>query len=134
MNKSRRKYLIGIVVALFIIWFIADAVNEPSVQDLKGNLEEVAFYRNENNTGPIIRIYAVTLTDTLWQEMEQYGKFMPHTKYGNTKVYFFLSERPFPKTVNPGAENFPAELQKYCLARYEKDAMGNVSFRKYPFL
>jgi len=134
MNKSRRKYLIGLVVALLVIWFIADAVDEPSVQDLKGNFEEVAFYRNENNTGPIIRIYAVTLTDTLWQEMEQYGNFMPHTKYGNTRVYFFLQGQPIPKEVYPGEENFPAELQKYCLARYEKDAMGNVSFRKYPFL
>ena len=134
MNKSRRKYLVGIVVALFIIWFIADAVNEPGVQDLKGNFAEVAFYRNENNTGPIIRIYAVTLTDTLWPEMEQYGNLMPHTKYGNTKVYFFRKGQPMPEKVYPGEENFPAELQKYCLARYEKDAMGNVSFRKNPFL
>ena len=134
MNKSRRKYLIGLVVTLLVIWFIADAVNEPGVQDLKGNFDEVAFYRNENNTGPIIRIYAVTLTDTLWQEMEQYGNFMPHTKYGNTKVYFFRKGRPIPEKVYPGEENFPAELQKYCLARYEKDAMGNVSFRKNPFL
>jgi len=134
MNKSRRKYLIGLVVALLVIWFIADAVNEPGVQDLKGNFEEAAFYRNENNTGPIVRIYAVSLTDTLWQEMEQYGNFMPHTKYGNTRVYFFLQRQPVPEEVYPGEENFPAELQKYCLARYEKDAMGNVSFRKNPFL
>ena len=133
MNKNRRKYLIGIVVTLLIIWFIADAVNEPGVQDLPGGFEEVAFYRNENNTGPIVRIYAVSLTDTLWQEMEQYGNYMPHTKYGNTKVYFFLKGQPVPEKVEPGAENFPVALQKYCLARYEKDPMGNVSFRKYPF-
>ena len=134
MNKRRRKYLIGLVVALLIFWFIADAVNEPGVQDLQGNFEEVAFYRNENNTGPIVRIYAVTLTDTLWHEMEQYGNYMPHTKYGNTKVYFFQKGQPVPENVSPGEENFSAELQKYCLARYEKDSMGKVSFRKYPFL
>lgn len=134
MNNRRRKHLIGIIVILLLIWFIADAVNEPGVQDLKGDFAEVAFYRNENNTGPIVRIYAVTLRDTLWQEMEQYGNFMPHTKYGTTKVYFFLQGRPVPKEVYPGEENFPAELQKYCLARYEKGTMGTASFRKYPFL
>ena len=134
MNNRRRKYLISIVVVLLLIWFIADAVNEPGVQDLKGDFTQVAFYRNENNTGPIVRIYAVTLTDTLWQQMEQYGNFMPHTKYGTTKVYFFLQGKPVPKEVYPGEENFPAELQKYCLARYEKGTMGTASFRKYPFL
>jgi len=134
MNNRRRKYLISIVVILLLIWFIADAVNEPGVQDLKGDFTEVAFYRNENNTGPIVRIYAVTLTDTLWQQMEQYGNFMPHTKYGTTKVYFFLQSKPVPKEVYPGEENFPVELQKYCLARYEKNTMGTASFRKYPFL
>lgn len=134
MNNRRRKHLIGIIIILLLIWFIADAVNEPGVQDLKGDFAEVAFYRNENNTGPIVRIYAVTLRDTLWQEMEQYGNFMPHTKYGTTKVYFFLQGQPVPKEVYPGEENFPAELQKYCLARYEKGTMGTASFRKYPFL
>lgn len=128
------KYLAGIVVALLVIWFIADATTQPSVQDLKGDFQEVAFYRNENNTGPIIRIYAVTTADTLWREMEQYGNFMPHTKYGNTKVYFFLKGNPVPDQLYPGKENFNKEQNKYCLAVYEKDAMGNTSFRKYPFL
>ena len=134
MNKRRRKYLLGMVIALLLIWIIADATNQPGVQDLPGNFEEVALYRNENNTGPIIRIYAVTLTDTLWSEMKEYGNFMPHTKYGNTKVYFFLKGSPVPAKLSPETENFSPELKRYALAVYEKDAMGTVSFRKYPFL
>jgi hypothetical protein len=134
MSKRRRKYLLGIVIALLLIWIIADATNEPGVQDLPGNFEEVALYRNVNNTGPIIRIYAVTLTDTLWPEMQQYGNFMPHTKYGNTKVYFFRKGSPVPDKLTPGTENFSSDLKKFCLAVYEKDAMSTVSFRKYPFL
>ncbi|GEO06146.1 hypothetical protein AAE02nite_38100 [Adhaeribacter aerolatus] len=124
----------GMAVALLLVWIIADATNEPGVNDLPGNFEEVALYRNENNTGPIIRVYAVTLTDTLWTEMKDYGNFMPHTKYGNTKVYFFRKGSPVPDKLIPGAENFSPELKQYVLATYEKDAMGTVSFRKYPFL
>ena len=123
----------GLVIALLVTWFIADAVNEPSVQDLAGGFREVAFYRNENNTGPIIRLYAVTVTDTLWREMEQYGQFMPHTKYGTTRVYFFRQGRPAPKEILPGPEPFDPSLKPYCLARYEKDAMGETSFQHFPF-
>ncbi len=134
MNKRRRKYLLSIIVVLLLIWIIADATNQPGAQDLPGDFEEVALYRNENNTGPIVRIYAVTLTDTLWSEMREYGDFMPHTKYGNTKVYFFRKGNPVPDKLTPGAENFSPDLKKYCLAVYVKDAMSTVSFRKYPFL
>lgn len=116
------------------MWFIADAVNQPGVQDLTGDFKEVAFYRNENNTGPITRIYAVTVTDTLWQQMQQYGNYMPHTKYGNTKVYFFFKDKPVPAQLYPGKTNFDAHLKRHCLAQYEKGTMGNISFRKYPFL
>ncbi|MGV3504625.1 MAG: hypothetical protein ACO1O1_13035 [Adhaeribacter sp.] len=133
MNKRRRKWLAGLVIALLATWFIADAVNEPGVQDLPGDFEQVAMYRNENNTGPIIRLYAVTVSDTLWKEMEQYGQFMPHTKYGTTRVYFFRQGSPAPKELQPGAEPFEARLKPYCLARYEKDAMGTSSFRRSPF-
>ena len=134
MNKRRRKWLAGIAISLLLIWFIADAMNQPGVQDLKGEFQEVAFYRNENNTGPIIRIYAVTVADTSWQEMKQYGNFMPHTKYGHTTVYFFRQGSPAPNQLRPGQENFNPELNPHCLAKYQKDVMGNVSFKRFPFL
>ncbi|MDB5262631.1 MAG: hypothetical protein JWQ14_1912, partial [Adhaeribacter sp.] len=113
-------------VAVLLIWFITDAVNQPGVQNLKGNFEEVAFYRNENNTGPIIRIYAVTVTDTLWSEMKKYGAFMPHTKYGNTKVYFFRKGLPVPAKLFPGDQNFDPKFKANLLATYQKDVMGTV--------
>lgn len=132
MNTRRRKYLAGLVVAVLLIWFIADAVNQPGVQDLKADFEEVALYRNENNTGPIIRIYAVAVTDTLWDKMEKYGAFMPHTKYGNTKVYFFKKGLPAPQKLYPGTDNFDPQFKPYLLASYQKDAMGNINFAKFP--
>jgi hypothetical protein len=127
------KHILLILSLVLIAWFIYDSFSQPGPQDLKGEFKETAFYRNENNTGPIIRIYAVTTSDTLWQEMEAYGNFMPHTKYGNTKVYFFHNSQPAPSQVTPGDVNIPAPSQQHVLAIYEKDAMGQVSLRKYPF-
>jgi len=126
------KYLALGAIALLLGWFLFDSFSQPGVGDLKGNFQEVATYRNENNTGPIVRVYAVTVADTLWREMRQYGDFMPYTKYGNTKVYFFRQGQPVPKMVQPGAVNFEAEFDKYCLAKYEKEVMGNVTFQQFP--
>lgn len=126
------KHIIILVTAILIGWFIYDTLSIPGVDDLEGDFKEVAMYRNENNTGPIVRIYAVTVNDTLWQEMEAYGNMMPHTKYGTTTIYYFLNTKPIPAKVYPGQTNFEARFQEYTVAKYEKDAMGQVSFVRYP--
>ncbi len=128
-GKKLRNIIVGVIFIL-VGYIVYDAFMQPRPQDLKGNFKEIAFYRNENNTGPVIRIYAVTVQDTLWQEMKAYGGFMPHTKYGNTKVYFFLASAPAPKQLYAGRENFDAAYKPYCIASYEKDAMSGVSFKK----
>jgi hypothetical protein len=131
LTHKHKKYLAGLAVALLLIWFVVDAGSQPGVQDLRGGFTEVALYRNENNTGPIQRIYAVTVADTTrWAEMRQYGDFMPHTKYGNTRVYFFAAGRPAPTVLRPGTEPFDPAFAGNCLAVYEKELMGNVSFKK----
>ncbi|QKG55384.1 hypothetical protein GKZ68_01265 [Hymenobacter sp. BRD128] len=126
------KYFALGALALLLGWFVFDSLSQPGVGDLRGDFQQVAMYRNENNTGPIIRVYAVTVADTLWREMRQYGDFMPHTKYGNTKVYFFRQGQPVPKTVQPGTVNFAPAFARNCLAEYEKEVMGNVTFQRYP--
>lgn len=127
------KHILIALSAALVAWFIYDSFSQPGPQDLEGDFKEVAMYRNENNTGPIVRIYAVTVADTLWEEMQQYGEYMPHTKYGNTKVYYFLKQRPAPGEVYPGEVNFDRQYQPNTVAVYEKDAMSQASFRKYPF-
>jgi hypothetical protein len=126
------KYFALLALAMLLGWFVFDSLSQPGVGDLRGDFQQVATYRNENNTGPIVRVYAVTVADTLWREMRQYGDFMPYTKYGNTKVYFFRNGQPVPKTVRPGAVNFDDTFDQYCLAKYEKEVMGNVTFERYP--
>ncbi len=133
MSSKSTKYFLLAITAALVIYFIYDSFSQPSVDDLRGDFKEVAFYRNENNTGPIVRIYAVTVADTLWNEMEQYGNYMPHTKYGTTRVYFFLNSQPAPTQVRPEQPNFDSQLAPYTLARYEKDAMGQISFVRHPF-
>lgn len=131
MNK---KYLLGLALAALIVWFVVDAVTQPSPQDLSGDFQEVGMFRNENNTGPVVRIYSVTVGDTTrWQEMAQYGDLMPYTKYGTTKVFFFAKRGPAPTALQPTPPHFGPEYNRRCLASYEKDVMSKVTFTKQPF-
>ena len=100
---------------------------------MKAGFKEVAKYRNANNTGPVQRIYVVTIKDSVWKDLENYGDLMPHTKYGNIKVYFFMQSANVPQVLQPGEVNFDPQFNKSCIALYEKSAMSQVAFNKYPF-
>ncbi len=133
MSSRYLFYVIILGVALVMIWIVKVSFTQPGIGDLDVEFEEMAFYRNENNTGPVIRIYAVYAADTLWNTLEQYGDFMPHTKYGNTKVFFFNEKKNTPGETFPDAPYFAEEFREYCIASYEKSAMGGVKFTRYPF-
>ncbi|GAB3313367.1 hypothetical protein GCM10027299_00330 [Larkinella ripae] len=134
MFNKRTKYILLVLTALLLGYIVYDAGSEPGIDDLKGTYREVGMYRNENNTGPIIRIYAVTVSDsTRWDEMRQYGDLMLYTKYGTTRVYFFPAGKPAPTRLAPDRPNFDPTYEPHCLAVYEKDAMSQVTFRKKPF-
>lgn len=130
--KNKKTYIILFVLALIalMIWNVA---NEPGIKDLKGNFKEVAFTRNEQNSGPVIRIYAVTVNGEHWKEMEQYGNYMPHTKYGTTRIYFFPEDKAFPSTLALEDSNISKEMEGNCIAIYEKDGMSQVRLQKHPF-
>lgn len=133
MSTRYLFYVIILVVAFLIIWIGKESFTQPGVGDLDLEFEETAFYRNENNTGPVVRIYAVYAADTLWNVLEQYGQFMPHTKYGNTKVFFFKSKENSPQDIYPDEPYFHEKYNQYCIAKYEKSSMGDINFVKYPF-
>ncbi|MEJ7692064.1 hypothetical protein [Daejeonella sp.] len=130
--KNKKTYIILAILVMVgvMIW---NVVNEPGIKDLQGDFKEVAFIRNEQNTGPVIRVYAVIVQGEPWKEMEQYGNYMPHTKYGTTKIYFFQADRPYPSTLALGDNNIPEEMKENCLAIYEKDGMSQVKLQRYPF-
>ncbi len=132
MAALKSSYIIIAAVLGVLALILWQSLSQPGVKDLKGNMQEVAMYRNENNTGPVVRLYAVTAGDTLWQEMKKWGDLMPYTKYGTTKVYFFQQGHA-PARLYPGEENFDFGYRQYCLASYEKNNMGQVSFIQYPY-
>jgi len=130
---KKYKIYILVITLLIIIAIIWSTISEPGIKDLKSDFKEIAFIRNEQNTGPVIRIYAVSMKTENWDEMERYGNYMPHTKYGTTKIYFFLNSNEVPENLNFGAINISEHYQKNCIAIYEKDGMSQHSIRRYPF-
>lgn len=128
MKKFPLKYIFFFTILIVVIFIVGQSLTQPGVADLETEFEEVAFYRNENNTGPVIRIYAVTVSDTSRADLEQYAGFMPHNKYGNTKVFFFLKGKPYPETVTPGDESFEDTFEEFVIGKYEKDGLGRESF------
>ena len=133
MIFKNKKLLFLALILLTLGFIIYDSTSQPTVSDLKGNFKEQAIYRNENNTGPVVRIYAVTVEGSLWDEMQKYGELMPYTKYGSTTVYFFDASKPAPSQLTPNEPHFEQTFNGNCLAVYSKDANGQVSFTKSPF-
>jgi len=133
MNKKFLAYIIAAAVLILVFLMVRDTLSQPGIDDMKAGFKEVAKFRNDNNTGPVQRIYVVTVKDSIWKELEDYGNLMPHTKYGNTKVYYFLEGSKVPENVQPGDVNFDPTFNKYCIALFEKSAMSQVAFNKHPF-
>ena len=127
----KRIFLIALATIITIIFWTS--FSRDTLEDLPGDFKEMAFFRNENNTGPIIRKYVVSLTDTLWQEMEQYGKMMPYTKYGTTTVFYFLQGSDMPKSLNRSSPGFDVQYQSSCIGKFDRNATGLSTFTRYPF-
>ena len=131
-NKKINIFLIVLVLAL-ILWILKGTFFQPGTGDLKSGFKDIAQYRNENNTGPVQYIFAVSLKDTVWSELETYGNYKPHFKGGTTKVYYFMEGTPVPKELMAGSINFDSSFNSSCVGIYEKSAMGNVSITRHPF-
>lgn len=129
-SKKTSKIIFTILILALIGWFLKDTFTQSGIEDLKGGFVERAKYRNENNTGPVQRIYAVTVKDTAGANLIEYGNLMPHSKYGNTKVYFFKEGNSFPSKLFPGNQNFDSQYNTSYYALYEKGAMGNFGLSK----
>ena len=131
MKKYRPWFfVIAIGFGIAMLW---SAFSQPGLDDFNSTFREVHLSRNENNTGPVDRVYIVTTSDTLFSEMELYGKLMPYSKQGTAKVYFFHEDAPYPKEGVRGNINFEEAFNKYCLGRYFKNSYGAISFSVFPF-
>ena len=115
------KKKLFLVVLLVLIAFMMHAIfSQPGLDDFETNFKEITRVRNENNTGPVERVYLVAVDKLNQKEMEQYGKLMPYSKLGNTKVFFFYQSKDFPQEAQLGDVNFSSKFNEFCLAKYEK--------------
>lgn len=133
MRNKKINIFLGLLVLFLVGWMLKGTFFQPGTGDLKAGFKEVAMYRNENNTGPVQYVFAVTLKDTIWSEMEIYGNYKPHHKGGNTKVYFFKEGSRVPAELSPGSVNFDSSYNQGCVGLYEKSATGFISLSKTPF-
>lgn len=133
MRIKKQRIFLTFITLVVIGLILNTTFTQSGIEDLKGGFVEIAQYRNENNTGPVQRIYAVKVKDTVGAQLIDYGNLMPHNKYGNTKVYFFLENGEAPSTLSPGEINFDTKYNSSCFALYEKSAMGNFGLVKDPF-
>lgn len=102
---------------------------QPGMERFEGKYKTLGTYRNENNTGPVIRIYAVKAIDSDFTWMEEYGNSLPHTKYGRTMVFFFKDEIDEEIKLSPKEPHFLESLRPYLIGSYEKTPMGEVRFK-----
>ena len=122
--------LIAVIVVGLIFYSLFSTEN---INSLGGNFKELAFERNENNTGPVQRVYAFSIEDTLWSEMKKHADLLPHTKYGTTEVYYFSDNKISELQLNLSLKGINQEAKSKCIAHSIKDGQSRLMFKRNPF-
>jgi hypothetical protein len=122
-------YLIGTIVLVLVVQIIRSSFSNPGMERFAEDFEELGFYRNENNTGPVLRIYAIrSLGNNTPEYMQEFADSQPHTKYGRTIVFFFSPDLNEKVNLSPQEPFFPEKIQPFLLAQFEKTPMGEGRF------
>lgn len=117
--KSKKIIWFGAALVILLGYFIWDGYTQPSIKDLPGGFEEVAFVRNEQNKGAIVRVYAVTVQDPHAADYEACADLFPTNDYGSvTKVYFFDKSAAYPTELTLEEPHF--DTQKFASLRIVK--------------
>lgn len=101
MKKNKKVWLIAIPLILILSYLIYDSFSQPSIKDLPGDFEEVAFVRNEQNKGGITRVYAVTVGDQLNAKYDACADLFPTNDFNSvTRIFFFDKNKPYPTVLD----------------------------------
>lgn len=103
---------------------MTESFSEQGIAAYQDQFEEVGYYRNENNTGPVLRIYAYQTQVEDPKVLKSFADLLPHTKYGRTLVFFVNESVKAPVVLSPDSPYFPASLSSSIFAKYEKTPMG----------
>ncbi len=123
--KKRTFRIVLIGIALFIGFMILkDSFTQRGIKDLPGGFEEVAFVRNEQNKGGIIRIYAFSVEYPERADYHACGDLLPYNEYGSATIaYFFKKGEPMPKHLVIDSPHFEASAFS-PIATYTKRSGG----------
>lgn len=121
-------YALGLLVGIVIYQIINASFSQPGLEQWEGKYEEIGFYRNENNTGPVVRVFAIRALDENKAWMKDFADAQPHSKYGKTHVFFFSRDLTEKITLNPTEPFFDQKYRAFLLAEYEKTPMGESRF------
>lgn len=113
-------------LVLYVI--LDESLSQPGLERFEGKYEEVGFVRNENNTGPVIRVMAIRALDSDPAWMQDFADAQPHTKYGRTLVFFFSKDLSQTFQLSLQEPYIPQDVQPYLIAEYEKTPMGEGRF------
>lgn len=131
MKTSRIIFwIIGAIVLALVFYIGKESFTQPGMERFAGKYQELGKYRNENNTGPVVRIFAVKALDPSENWMKEYGEAQPHTKYGKTIVFFFSGDIDQEILLSPKEPYIHQNLEPYVLYTFEKTPMGEVRFTK----
>ncbi|MGM0945998.1 MAG: hypothetical protein ACQEW9_12505 [Bacteroidota bacterium] len=126
-NKIIFTGLLTLVIAL-VFYITKESFSGAGLSRFEGKLEEMDFYRNENNTGPVLRVYSVKVIEKDYELMQEFAKSMPHTKYGRTLVFFFSDELNKKVKVRPNEPYFDSVYEPFLMGSFQKTPMGEERF------
>ncbi|WP_118196258.1 hypothetical protein [Albibacterium indicum] len=128
MNKVNKKRLIwlGIIVLIVLYIVVSDSSLLTNTKEIRGGFTEVAFNRNENNSGPVVRIYAVKVDSPLVADFDSYGSSMPHTEHGTTKIFFFDAKQGAPEKLSLQPPYYDT-TQYSAIWVFQKNAVGKTT-------
>ena len=115
---------IGTIVLGVLGLIVKESFSGKGVADYQDQFEEIGYFRNENNTGPILRVYAYRTQVEDPEVLKSFADLLPHTKYGRTLVFFVNESVKAPVVLSPESPYFPASLSPSIFAKYEKTPMG----------
>ncbi|UIR54538.1 hypothetical protein LZQ00_09660 [Sphingobacterium sp. SRCM116780] len=107
MKKNKRVWFIIIPLLVIIAFMLKDSFTQKSIEDLPGDFKEVAFVRNDQNKGEIIRIYAISVGNPSAADYQACIDLLPVNDYGSTTTaYFFDKNMPYPTTLTLEAPHY----------------------------
>ena len=107
MRKTKKVWLIAIPLILILGYLLFDTFNQPSIKDIPGDFEEVAFVRNDQNKGGIIRLYAVAVGNPSEARYEECAKLFPTNDYNSvTRIFFFDKRLGYPTVLSLEAPHY----------------------------